>query len=406
MLLLSESLIAQNLGCTDFAALNYNPSATINDGSCIYESTTIVVDSSKLLPNSLSESSGLIKEGDFLISHNDDETDTFLYKFNLNTPSTFTSSSFNLPLDDWEEIQQDEHYYYFGDIGNNISGNRTNLRIYKINKNLYNNNAVLEVDTIRFSYELQTDYSAAATNTSNFDCEAFIVIDNEIFLFTKEWTNQSTSVYKIPAIAGNYIAEYQSSWNCQGLITGATKIKEKQLIVLSGYNIYLQPFVVLLYDFNGTDVLGGNKRMLKINLPFHQIEGICSEDGIHYFLTNEKLSNGGNTIPAKLHYVNLSTYLSHYLDNLNLPTIKQQVQIQITPNPARSEFILHWIDYNPLEKYFFELRSLDGKNALKGTLNGETTKIPLTNLVEGQYLLTIYNQFKHVAHTQKVNIQR
>ena len=28
--------IYDTLGCTDFVALNYNPSATINDGSCSY----------------------------------------------------------------------------------------------------------------------------------------------------------------------------------------------------------------------------------------------------------------------------------------------------------------------------------------------------------------------------------
>jgi hypothetical protein len=34
-------------------------------------------------------------------------------------------------------------------------------------------------------------------------------------------------------------------------------------------------------------IFESNKRKIKLKLPFHQIEGIATFDGFHYFLSNE-----------------------------------------------------------------------------------------------------------------------
>jgi hypothetical protein len=41
MLIPGAALIAQIRGCTDNSAVNYNASATINDGSCLYNPSNI-----------------------------------------------------------------------------------------------------------------------------------------------------------------------------------------------------------------------------------------------------------------------------------------------------------------------------------------------------------------------------
>lgn len=69
---------AQKYGCTDRLAVNYDPSVTINDGSCIYNPANAEPSSSFSLAGSLSETSGLIFWNNQLWTHNDN-TDTNIY---------------------------------------------------------------------------------------------------------------------------------------------------------------------------------------------------------------------------------------------------------------------------------------------------------------------------------------
>lgn len=172
-------------GCTDPLALNFNEQATNNDGSCMYSAGSVIPENSSFLPELFRETSGLILWNDRLWTHNDD-TDTNLYALNPGNQGTFENypvqNSINI---EWEEVSQDADYIYIGDFGNNANGNRKDLQIYKISKrSLQTNNQ--ETESIQFSYARQTDFSPTGSNNTDFDCEAFIVTEDKIFLFTKE----------------------------------------------------------------------------------------------------------------------------------------------------------------------------------------------------------------------------
>ena len=64
---------AQTLGCTDPMAINYNPNATINNGSCVYADTSIAPNSSVNLDAKVTETSGLIKWNNHIWTHNDND---------------------------------------------------------------------------------------------------------------------------------------------------------------------------------------------------------------------------------------------------------------------------------------------------------------------------------------------
>lgn len=313
-LLSTVSCNAQQItGCTDPLANNFDPSATINDGSCMYDPVAVSPQQTYALSDQIKGTSGLILWDGNLWTHNDN-ADTVIY--GLDTATADIERTFALAgveNKDWEEISQDQEYIYIGDFGNNTNGNRTDLHILRIKKS-----ALLagdpDSDTIWFSYSDQTDFDPKEANQTDFDCEAMIVSDDSIYLFTKQWISAGTSVYRLPKTPGNHTARRKTTYNVQGLVTGATYLEPERLVVLCGYTGLLQPFLFLLYDFQGHDFFSGHKRRITVSLPFHQIEGIATHNGLRYYATNESfVMEPVANYPQKLHIFDLSLLLEEYM---------------------------------------------------------------------------------------------
>jgi hypothetical protein len=167
------------------------------------------------------------------------------------------------------------------------------------------------IDTISFSYSNQTDFSIQKQNTTDFDCEAFVVSKDSIYLFSKQWNSNKTSIYTVPKTSGKHIAQLKETLNVEGLVTGATLLPSGKGIVLCGYSKMLQPFLYLLYDYKNNDFSAGNKRKIKLSLPFYQIEGIATFDGKLFYLTNESfIKKPFANIPQQIHTFDLSSYLT------------------------------------------------------------------------------------------------
>lgn len=307
-----SSTYGQISGCTDSLSKNYNPNATKNDGSCLYSVYKIKPQHSIRLSDSIKETSGLIAFDHLLWTHNDDHDKTI---YGLDSLGKIRKKIIlnKVANHDWEEISQDSTHLYIGDFGNNYRGNRTDLQILRIKKKSFLEENPI-IDTISFSYPNQTDFKPQKGNTTNFDCEAFIVSKDSIYLFSKEWSSSKTSIYVLPNQPGKYIAKLKEILNTEGLVTGAAYLESKKLIVLCGYSKKGKSFLYLLYDFKDYDFLSGNKRKINLKLPFHQIEGIATKDGLHYYLTNESLIRKPIlNVPQQIHYFDLSSLLNPYL---------------------------------------------------------------------------------------------
>jgi hypothetical protein len=307
------SVKAQTSGCTDPLSKNYNPNAVLNDGNCLYENLKRKPEYSIKLSDSVKETSGLIAFDNLLWTHNDDHDQTI---YGLDSLGKIKKK---IILDqaknhDWEEISQDSSYLYIGDFGNNYSGNRTDLNILKIEKKSFlEQNPIIE--KISFQYADQTDFLAQKPNSTDFDCEAFVVSKDSIYLFTKQWKSSKTSIYVLPNQPGNHIAQFKNTLDTKGLVTGATYFEEKKIVVLCGYSKKGKTFLYLLYDFKNNDFLSENKRKIDLKLPFHQIEGIATKDGLHYFITNESLVRKPIlNNPQQIHYLDLSSVLNPYVN--------------------------------------------------------------------------------------------
>lgn len=385
--LLSANTSAQVFGCTDSKANNYNALASNNDGSCNYQLDTIAPTSSFLLDNIISETSGLILWNNSVWTHNDSGGETNIYA--LDTLDGNITQTVTLPGTynyDWEEISQDDDFIYIGDFGNNVNGIRNDLKILRISKSSILINTPV-IDSINFSYSNQTILLAEAANITDFDCEAFIVSSDSIYLFTKQWTSGKTSIYVLPKTPGTYVANLKATLDVQGLITGAVYLESKKLVALCGYSKTLKPFVYLLYDFTNTDFFSGNKRKLVLPLPYHQVEGITTSNGLKFYVSNEKMSQL-NTLP-KLHIFDLSIFLNHYLNPSSLAVNENELETKITvyPIPANDFVTLKSSTSYANENYF--LMNQLGQIVLSGKLTSDRQQIDISNLSKGIYILRI-----------------
>ena len=316
LLILLEACNSSGKGCTDPLANNLEPEATETDGSCTYDAAWIRPEHSMAISETLNGTSGLLFRDGSLWTHND-HADTRLYVLDTSTAAITQEVEIGgVENTNWEDIAQDSEYIYLGDFGNNASGNREDLHILRIEKGtLLSGNP--SIDTIWFSYSDQLDLNPVGANQTEFDCEAFVVSSNRIYLFTKQWLSGHTTLYALPKQAGIHIAQKQTSFDIRGLVTGASYLESKQLLVLCGYTGILQAFLYLLYDFPEQDFFSGNKRRVNISIPFLQVEGIASLDGLSYYLSSESyvLEPATNT-PPQLHLMDLNPYLEAYLNGL------------------------------------------------------------------------------------------
>ena len=247
---------------------------------------------------------------DVLLTMNDD-SDTRLYL--LDTATGEITDDYLLPgveNQDWEDLDQDLNYIYVGDFGNN-SGNRKNLHILRIEKqSLLTGNP--SIDTIWFEFSDQLSFDSGGLNQTEFDCEAFVVTGDSIYLFTKQWFTGHTTLYVLPKLPGYSIARKRNSFDAKGLISGATLNETDRVLTLCGYTGLMQPFIYLFYAYPDDDFFAGQKKRINISLPFHQIEGVTFSKGSECFLSNE-LSDPfkSKSIPPKLHLIDLSEHLDN-----------------------------------------------------------------------------------------------
>lgn len=385
LVLRSESQVN---GCTDSLAINYNPAATINDGSCIYDRISISPVGSTGLPSQISETSGLIYWNNLLWTHNDN-SDTKIFGLDAVNGNIIQSYSLNnIANIDWEEISDDNDFFYIGDFGNNSNGNRTDLKILRVSKvSLLSDNP--SIDTIGFSYSDQTSFSPTGANNTDFDCEAMIVSADSIYLFTKQWISKKTSVYSLPKTPGMYIAERISGYDVSGLVTGATYLEKQRLVILCGYSALLNPFIWLFYDFSDHRFFSGNNRKIALWLPFHQIEAVCTVDGRKVYLTNENFNHPPFIRkPQQMHILDLSPFLAGYLNQLTMrvEVAAGQTHVFIIPKPATRYLSMKVSD--DLSNQNFTLRNSAGKSIESGKVKGNELLIDMSALERGIYLLS------------------
>lgn len=238
------------------------------------------------LPKKIDESSGLLISDGTLWTHNDSGDKARIYAISQSTNELEKEINIaNAKHRDWEDIAQDTTHLYIGDFGNN-SGNRKDLTIYKIPKlGLVDS---IAAEKIEFSFSDQSNFDNSNYD-HNFDCEAMIVYNNSIYLFSKNHQNKGTRLYRLPTTPGVYEAEKIDSFHTDGVITGASIDKDNKVLCLLGYQYnasYYNTFAWIFHTFEGSDFFNGISK--RVDLPIQaQTEGICFQQDLNVLISNE-----------------------------------------------------------------------------------------------------------------------
>jgi hypothetical protein len=234
-------------------------------------------------PEELKENSGMTEYSGLLWNINDGDNEAAIYGFSAKDTVLKQKVMIRHAVNtDWEDITQDDGHLYIGDVGNNM-GDRRDLRIYILNKpDLSASSDTMPVaGIINYSYEDQSDFTPAANYSTPWDCEAFVVVEDSVILFTKDWQSNHTRLYTLPASAGTYKARFRKEYNISGLVTAAAYSKSKKELTLLGYQGYtLTPFISVVPDFGLNNFSFANTKRVNFNLFGCQTEGIAySSDG-------------------------------------------------------------------------------------------------------------------------------
>ncbi len=255
----------------------------------------------RLLP----ENSGIIFFRNRLWTFNDSGGDPVIYAFSPASGKVLQTIEIRNAMNlDWEEIAQDRDFIYVGDIGDNY-GRRKKLVIYKVAKKSVplSRYTSLKAGKITFSYSDKQDDMDIRQGRSH-DCEAFFVYNDTIYLFTKNRHDQTSSLYKIPVVPGNYEVSASAVFQSGGLITGADISDDSQFVVLTGYRDYI-PFVWVLYDYTLPDFFSGRMQRFDFeDVPHIQNEGIAIKNASRIFISTER-----STFPPRLYTIDLSSIL-------------------------------------------------------------------------------------------------
>jgi hypothetical protein len=246
------------------------------------------------LGKELSESSGLCYFGKHFWSVNDSGGENLLYSFGSAKKDTIQKTRITGARNhDWESLDDDSLYIYIADVGDNF-GNRNTLSIYRVLKTAIKNGAEIKFDTIQFSLP-EKQVNPLSTTWSSYDCEAIALIDDSIYLYTKNWNDFTTSVYVVPSIPGNYSVPQRSVARVNMLVTGADYNECSGKLFLIGYMKY-KP-VMLIYSSSYFGYLN-EKPFTRIDFPARfgtQTEGVSTICSGEIFISSER-----SIYPARL----------------------------------------------------------------------------------------------------------
>jgi hypothetical protein len=134
-----------------------------------------------------------------------------------------------------------------------------------------------------------------------------IAHNGKLYLFSKNWGNQKTRLYELSTNAGKHQAKYISTFNIQGMVTGASINKELNILLLTTYSQLLNVNVWAFTNHNNRNFFKGNSKQLNFESPLQgQIEGVTFTSNYKAYLSSEAFKKYIFSFDASLYVLDFS----------------------------------------------------------------------------------------------------
>ena len=232
------------------------------------------------LPLVLKESSGIILLNDTLWTHNDSGNEAALYAISTKGKLLTKKKLKNHVNIDWEDINTANGKLVVADMGNNF-GTRKNLYLLEV---AITNKGAKVLDSLPFYYPEQQNFGFQ--QATPFDAEGLIFIENNLLVFTKNRSSNTTELYVVSK--ENPAAKKIGSLPVGALVTGADYHQKSKTLVLTAYRKDKRQFLYVINDFS----LMANKNLstnqYELDFKGAQIEAVSFIDEKTVWITSEK----------------------------------------------------------------------------------------------------------------------
>ncbi|MGM0933404.1 MAG: hypothetical protein ACQEWD_08170 [Bacteroidota bacterium] len=250
------------------------------------------------LPATVKEVSGMEKfpKSDLIWMINDSGNKNILYGLQPGNSTLKTIAITNAENKDWEDLARDTTgNLYIGDFGNNRN-KREDLVIYKVKNPEENTSGKTTATKIIFDLEDQTEYPPKRKNR-NFDIEAIVHLNGNLYLFTKNRSSKSNGISKIYRLTdqpgestAELIGEFQSCKKKSCWITGAAVSPDrKRLALLTNKSVHI------LSDFKDDNFTTGKTTHLEFGHN-SQKESIIFKDDSTIYVADEQTGAFGRNL--------------------------------------------------------------------------------------------------------------
>jgi len=271
-------------GCNTSAKQNKNQeNLTPKNESLIYQPKLVT----NQLTKEVEEQSGMVYYNGLFWVNNDSDCPAELYAYDSVGKLQKTIQISNAKNIDWEDLTDDEDFFYIGDFGNN-HGVRKDLRILRIAKSEIGegDRSELKADIISFEWKDQTEFKKRK-HKHDFDCEAFFSYGDSLYLFTKNWANYKTRMYVMDKKLEHHILQPKMEFDIDFMVTGADISSDGRNLALVGYKDY-KTYMYLFSNYSELNFDEGKQVRLDLSpLGGAQTEGVVYDDSDSLYISTE-----------------------------------------------------------------------------------------------------------------------